>query len=120
MSFLAGDSAAWEPSSSGGGAGGGTSVSLLPLGVAPRDLQCPICVETIQDAYVTPCGHSFCFQCLGMHLRGKSCCPSCGAFMTQEGAFPNFLLNKVRREGKMKWPMEHVEPRKLLLLLLQS
>eukprot|EP00955_Chlamydomonas_euryale_P070056 360652-Chlamydomonas_euryale.AAC.1 len=68
---------------------------LLQLGVSEGDLECPICVETVQDAFVTPCGHTFCHSCLTTHLRSRRNCPSCGTFITPEHAYPNFLLNKV-------------------------
>eukprot|EP00882_Tetradesmus_deserticola_P017805 GHRQ01019097.1.p1 GENE.GHRQ01019097.1~~GHRQ01019097.1.p1 ORF type:complete len:142 (+),score=25.95 GHRQ01019097.1:338-763(+) len=56
---------------------------------------CPICVETIQDAFVTPCGHTFCYKCISTHLKNKSNCPSCGAHLVQDHIHPNFLLSKV-------------------------
>jgi E3 ubiquitin-protein ligase RFWD2 len=62
----------------------------------PDDLACPICVETIEDAFATPCGHTFCFKCISTHLKNKSTCPSCGAHLVQDQIHPNFLLNKVR------------------------
>jgi E3 ubiquitin-protein ligase RFWD2 len=82
-------------SSRGGGgptaaAGGGHHAAPPPL------LACPICVETIEDAFVTPCGHTFCFKCISTHLKNKSSCPSCGAHLVQDQVHPNFLLNKVR------------------------
>lgn len=70
------------------GGGGG------PL-FSPDDLACPICVETIEDAFATPCGHTFCFKCISTHLKNKSTCPSCGAHLVQDHIHPNFLLNKV-------------------------
>jgi hypothetical protein len=70
--------------------------SVLPIGVTPRDLQCPICCETVQDAFVTPCGHTFCHGCLATHMRTRKSCPSCGTYITQDHVYPNFLLNKAR------------------------
>ena len=86
-----------EPSEAGG------STSVLPLGVSARDLQCPICRETIHDAFCTPCGHSFCYSCLTLTLGDKPSCPSCGAYMTQESAYPNFLLNNVSLCASSDW-----------------
>jgi hypothetical protein len=73
------------------GDGGAASGSLL----SSEDLSCPICVETIEDAFVTPCGHTFCFKCISTHLKNKSTCPSCAAHLVQDQVHPNFLLNKV-------------------------
>lgn len=70
-----------------GGGGGGS----FPT----EDIRCPICVELISNPFVTPCGHTFCFACISTHLRTKSSCPSCGAYLVQEHIHPNFLLDKV-------------------------
>lgn len=63
--------------------------------LGPDELACPICVETIEDAFVTPCGHTFCYKCISTHLKNRSNCPSCGAHLVQEHIHPNFLLSKV-------------------------
>lgn len=76
--------------SAGGAAAGGPGALF-----SPDDLACPICVETIEDAFATPCGHTFCFKCISTHLKNKSTCPSCGAHLVQDQIHPNFLLNKV-------------------------
>ena len=74
-----------------GGAGDGPQRALF----SAEDLACPICVETIEDAFATPCGHTFCFKCISTHLKNKSTCPSCGAHLVQDQIHPNFLLSKV-------------------------
>lgn len=68
----------------------------LPLGLTLADVNCPICVETISDPFVTSCGHTFCYQCITTQLTHKNSCPSCGAYLTADHIYPNFLLNKVR------------------------
>lgn len=61
-----------------------------------RDFLCPICMQVIKDAFLTSCGHSFCYMCIITHLRNKSDCPCCGHFLTNNQIFPNFMLDKVR------------------------
>ena len=61
-----------------------------------KDFLCPICMQTIKDAFLTACGHSFCYMCIITHLRNKSDCPCCSHFLTTKQLFPNFLLDKVR------------------------
>ncbi|KAF5825275.1 hypothetical protein DUNSADRAFT_12433, partial [Dunaliella salina] len=56
---------------------------------------CPICVDTIHDAFVTTCGHTFCYQCITTHLKHRRNCPSCGNYLTTDHIYPNFLLSKV-------------------------
>lgn len=60
-----------------------------------KDFLCPICMQIIKDAFLTACGHSFCYMCIITHLRNKSDCPCCGHYLTSNQLFPNFLLQKV-------------------------
>lgn len=64
-------------------------------GPADRDLLCPICMAVIKDAFLTACGHSFCYMCVVTHLSNKSDCPCCGHYLTKAQLYPNFLLDKV-------------------------
>ncbi|KAL6573823.1 coatomer subunit alpha [Orobanche hederae] len=60
-----------------------------------RDILCPICMQIIKDAFLTACGHSFCYMCIVTHLQNKSDCPCCSHFLTANHLYPNFLLNKL-------------------------
>ncbi|GMP73327.1 hypothetical protein CsSME_00031111 [Camellia sinensis var. sinensis] len=62
-----------------------------------KDFLCPICMQIIKDAFLTACGHSFCYMCIVTHLRNKSDCPCCSHYLTTNHLFPNFLLNKVNQ-----------------------
>ncbi|GLI59700.1 hypothetical protein VaNZ11_001645, partial [Volvox africanus] len=85
------------------GRGSGQGV-LLPLGLSPHDVNCPICVETISDPFVTSCGHTFCYQCISTQLKHKNSCPSCGGYLTADNIYPNFLLNKILRKAATARP----------------
>lgn len=63
--------------------------------VVDKDILCPICMQIMKDAFLTACGHSFCYMCIFTHLRNKSDCPCCGYYVTSKHIFPNLLLNKV-------------------------
>ncbi|XVF21049.1 hypothetical protein REPUB_Repub12eG0056800 [Reevesia pubescens] len=63
-----------------------------------KDLLCPICMQIIKDAFLTSCGHSFCYMCIITHLRNKSDCPCCSQFLTNTQLFPNFLLDKLLKK----------------------
>ncbi|NP_001145835.1 E3 ubiquitin-protein ligase COP1-like [Zea mays] len=67
-------------------------------GPADRDLLCPICMAVIKDAFLTACGHSFCYMCVVTHLSNKSDCPCCGHYLTKAQLYPNFLLDKVLKK----------------------
>ena len=60
-----------------------------------KDFLCPICFQTMQDAFLTSCGHSFCYACITTHLSNRSNCPSCARYLTADQLIPNFLLTKV-------------------------
>ncbi|KAK8568894.1 hypothetical protein V6N12_007429 [Hibiscus sabdariffa] len=63
-----------------------------------KDLLCPICMQIIKNAFLTSCGHSFCYMCIITHLRNKSDCPCCSQFLTNNQLFPNFLLDKLLKK----------------------
>ncbi|XP_052207130.1 E3 ubiquitin-protein ligase COP1-like [Diospyros lotus] len=63
-----------------------------------KDYSCPICMQIIKDAFLTACGHSFCYLCIVTHLRNKSDCPCCGRYLTNNQLFPNFLLDKLLKK----------------------
>ncbi|KAL7142305.1 hypothetical protein ABFS83_08G115200 [Erythranthe nasuta] len=63
-----------------------------------KELMCPICMQMIKDAFLTACGHSFCYMCIVTHLQNKSDCPCCSHFLTPSQLFPNFLLDKLLKK----------------------
>ncbi|XP_010270052.1 PREDICTED: E3 ubiquitin-protein ligase COP1 [Nelumbo nucifera] len=95
---------------------GGAAAESLETGVAEfdKDFLCPICMQIIRDAFLTICGHSFCYMCIITHLHNKNDCPCCGNYLTNNQLYPNFLLNKLlkktsaRQIGKTTSPVEHL------------
>lgn len=71
------------------------STSEVGVSELDKDMLCPICMQIIKDAFLTACGHSFCYMCIITHLRNKSDCPCCGHYLTNNQLYPNFLLDKV-------------------------
>eukprot|EP00039_Didymoeca_costata_P008246 m.109490 g.109490 ORF g.109490 m.109490 type:complete len:579 (+) comp14003_c2_seq3:719-2455(+) len=67
--------------------GGGKEGPLTP--------KCPVCLQIFQEAYLTKCGHSFCYACITQHLQTKSACPICRNPLTARDIFPNRALTKV-------------------------
>ncbi|KAE8724396.1 hypothetical protein F3Y22_tig00010533pilonHSYRG00293 [Hibiscus syriacus] len=70
-----------------------------------KDMLCPICMQIIKDAFMTACGHSFCYMCILTHLRNKSDCPCCSHYLTNNRIFPSFLLNKMICLFSLRAPM---------------
>ncbi|GJT41491.1 E3 ubiquitin protein ligase COP1-like protein isoform X1 [Tanacetum coccineum] len=66
--------------------------------VVDKEVLCPICMGIIKDAFMTSCGHSYCYMCIITHLDNKSDCPCCGAGVTVNQIFPNFLLDKLLKK----------------------
>ncbi|PIN09302.1 U5 snRNP-specific protein-like factor [Handroanthus impetiginosus] len=79
-----------------------------------KDIICPICMQIMKDAFLTACGHSFCYMCIVTHLQNKSDCPCCSHFLTSNHLYPNFLLNKLvmktsaRQIAKTATPLEQL------------
>lgn len=59
------------------------------------DVLCPICFQMMEDAFLTRCGHNFCYTCIMTHLKNRNNCPSCARYLTTDQLLPNFLLAKV-------------------------
>ncbi|XP_050378894.1 E3 ubiquitin-protein ligase COP1 [Argentina anserina] len=78
-----------------------------------KDLLCPICMQIVKDAFLTACGHSFCYMCIITHLSNKSDCPCCAQSLSKNQLFPNFLLDKLLKKtsaqqiSKSASPVEH-------------
>lgn len=66
------------------------------------DYLCPICFETIEEAHVTRCGHTFCYRCVIRSLETLGRCPKCNINLTQQDIFPNFLLNELIAKYKTR------------------
>ncbi|KAG0257273.1 RING finger and WD repeat domain-containing protein 2 [Mortierella polycephala] len=49
----------------------------------------------MKEAFITRCGHSFCYLCITQHLNEKQDCPICRGTLTRHQIFPNFLLNSI-------------------------
>nr|XP_049707988.1 E3 ubiquitin-protein ligase COP1-like [Helicoverpa armigera] len=84
----------------GSAAAGGLGGALGGLGGSLEDkdcdLLCPVCFELIDEAYVTRCGHSFCYACISKAVELHRRCPKCGAALaSRDHIFPNFLLNEL-------------------------
>ncbi|KNA20638.1 hypothetical protein SOVF_050530 [Spinacia oleracea] len=77
---------------------------------ADKDLMCPICMQMIKDAFLTACGHSFCYMCIITHLRNKSDCPCCGRHLTNNQLYPNFLLDKLLKKASVRQVSKYASP----------
>ncbi|CAG4981765.1 unnamed protein product [Colias eurytheme] len=95
---------------SGAATNSGASTSVTALGGLGGsledkdcDLLCPVCFELIDEAYVTRCGHSFCYACIAKSVELHRRCPKCGAQLTgRDHYFPNFLLNELVARRRLR------------------
>ncbi|XP_069055704.1 LON peptidase N-terminal domain and RING finger protein 1-like isoform X2 [Pleurodeles waltl] len=53
-----------------------SSVVLRDL-LSPADFECSLCVRMFFEPVTTPCGHTFCKECLERCLDHRPCCPLC-------------------------------------------
>eukprot|EP00004_Rigifila_ramosa_P026155 TRINITY_DN8013_c0_g1_i2.p1 TRINITY_DN8013_c0_g1~~TRINITY_DN8013_c0_g1_i2.p1 ORF type:complete len:634 (+),score=111.33 TRINITY_DN8013_c0_g1_i2:38-1903(+) len=61
-------------------------------------LCCPICLDIIAEAFMTTCGHSFCYSCISDHLGTRPTCPVCTQPVARHQLFPNFHLTRLVEE----------------------
>eukprot|EP00249_Psilotum_nudum_P014702 c24957_g1_i1 orf=1906-3333(-) len=85
-----------------------------------KDFLCPICIQTMRDAFLTACGHSFCYTCITTHLNNKDNCPCCGLYLTNRQLFPNFLLNKLLKKASAYHLIGNTSPTEHFRLALQQ
>lgn len=85
-----------------------------------KDILCPICFQTMKDAFSTACGHSFCYMCIMTHLNNKKNCPCCGVYLTNTQVFPNFLLNKLLKKASACQLVSSATPLEHFKLYLQE
>lgn len=45
--------------------------------ITADDLECPLCFKTFLEPVTTPCGHTFCLDCMFRSFDHKSSCPLC-------------------------------------------
>ena len=63
-----------------------------------QEADCPICLQRMQEPYVTRCGHSFCHTCLQRHLgESMAFCPTCRKECTVLEVAPNYALAALLR-----------------------
>ncbi|EOA26346.1 hypothetical protein CARUB_v10022726mg [Capsella rubella] len=89
------------------GGSGGSEIGAPDL---DKDLLCPICMQIIKDAFLTACGHSFCYMCIITHLRNKSDCPCCSQHLTNNQLYPNFLLDKLLKKTSARHVSKTASP----------
>ena len=69
------------------------------------ELLCPICFELLDEAHMTPCGHTFCHACVTKALSQSLRCPKCSFRLESAGPdslFPNFSLNELASKARRR------------------
>lgn len=69
-----------------------------------EELTCPICQDIMKEVFATNCGHSFCYQCITVHMDQRADCPLCRSKLSRAEIYPNFQLNRLAeyRSKKLK------------------
>ncbi|XP_067388513.1 E3 ubiquitin-protein ligase COP1 isoform X2 [Emydura macquarii macquarii] len=105
-----------RPGGSGGGSSSGGGSRKRPL-LTPlcngllnsyedksNDFVCPICFDMIEEAYMTKCGHSFCYKCIHQSLEDNNRCPKCNYVVDNiDHLYPNFLVNELILKQKQRF-----------------
>ncbi|CAA7407598.1 unnamed protein product [Spirodela intermedia] len=109
-----------EEAAGAGMSGSGVGAAASSEDRCDRDLLCPICMGMIKDAFLSACGHSFCYMCIVTHLNNKNDCPCCGHYLTSSQLYPNFLLNKLLKKTTVQQIAKRASPVEHLRLALQQ
>ena len=77
-----------------------TSYTNLPgWGLSPTDFECRICWSVLNDPVSSPCGHSWCRECLIKSTEKSTDCPLCRSKLPSMGYFisrpKSILLDRV-------------------------
>jgi len=67
----------------------------IPIKNLLEEFQCPICFNSIKEAYITACGHNFCKACILECLNRKHQCPCCNHAAVKENTVKNHHLDKL-------------------------
>ncbi|KAK9078163.1 hypothetical protein SSX86_002220 [Deinandra increscens subsp. villosa] len=101
--------------------GAGKTTEVGQSETTDKDLLCPICMQIIKDAFLTSCGHSFCYMCIITHLDNKSDCPCCASSLTANQLYPNILLDKLLKKTSASQVSKSASPlEQFRLALLQG
>ncbi|TPX65416.1 hypothetical protein SpCBS45565_g05208 [Spizellomyces sp. 'palustris'] len=86
-----------------------------------EDYDCPICVDTMKNAFVTN------YECIGMHLSDGKECPLCVCPLTIDDISPNYTLNELIKKSSSRlckgqdipedWSMDDIN---MMLVKLQK
>lgn len=70
------------------------------------ELLCPICLDIMNEPYITTCGHSFCHGCIVKSLEQAPKCPKCSCPLDNGGrnqpVIPNATLNALIARQKRR------------------
>ena len=70
------------------------------------ELLCPICLDIMNEPYITTCGHSFCHSCIIKSLEQAPKCPKCSCPLDHGGrhqpVIPNVTLNALIARQKRR------------------
>ncbi|KAH9624959.1 hypothetical protein KSS87_020152 [Heliosperma pusillum] len=97
-----------------------TTTTTTTTAEMDKDLMCPICMQMIKDAFLTACGHSYCYMCIITHLRNKNDCPCCSRHLTNNQLYPNFLLDKLLKKASAQQVSKFASPMEQFRRALQQ
>jgi hypothetical protein len=64
------------------------------MSLQDEDIQCPICLNNIENIYITKCNHKFCTNCINLWKEfGNQNCPCCRKINYYNHIINNNIVN---------------------------
>ncbi|CDH58156.1 predicted protein [Lichtheimia corymbifera JMRC:FSU:9682] len=83
-----------------------------------KELQCPICLQPITEATSTPCGHTFCRDCIQHWLKRNTPCPCCNFKLHRRLLYEAESIDRIVAEfGKLREAYEQETHENLSLVV---
>lgn len=82
----------------------GDPVVYMFVSQPPDEIMCPICMDVMKDAVITPYGHSYCKSCVERYIQTSGLCPLTRKPLTEANLTPNLLARTIVDELEVYCP----------------
>lgn len=81
-----------------------TPLVFMFVAPPPNEILCPICLDIMKDAVITPYGHSYCQKCVSKYASTAGLCPLTRKPLAEDQLTPNLLARTIVDEMEVFCP----------------